>query len=80
MRFGARARARCRGCFASRSETAGSGRHLLSLLTELRALEKQAAEELGQWGEKCEPAGDGAPAPTSVKVTFVRPLDALSDA
>ena len=53
---------------------------LLSLLAELRAHKKQAAEELGQWSEKREPAGDGTAAPTSLTVTFVRPGDALSHA
>ena len=55
---------------------------LVALLAELRALEKQAAEELGQWTERREPAGDGtgAGAPTSVTVTFVRPGEELSDA
>ena len=46
---------------------------LLSLLSELRALEKQAAEELGQWTEKRERPGDGTTAPTSITVTFVTP-------
>ena len=31
----------------------------MSLLAELRAHEKQPAEELGQWSEKREAAGDG---------------------
>ena len=55
-------------------------RGLLSLLGEVWAHEKQAAEELGQWCEKREPAADGTAAPTSITVTFVRPSDALSDA
>ena len=46
---------------------------LLSLLSELRALEKQAAEELGEWTEKRERPGDGTTAPTSITVTFVTP-------
>ena len=46
---------------------------LLSLLSELRAIEKQAAEELGQWREKREPVGNGAEALTSITVQFVRP-------
>ena len=29
-----------------------------ALLAELRAIEKQAAQELGQWGEKPEPPAD----------------------
>ena len=53
---------------------------LVSLLAELRAHEKQAAEELGQWSEKREPAGDGTVAPTSITVRFVGPGEALSDA
>ena len=44
---------------------------LLSLLSELRAIEKQAAEELGQWSEKREPTANGAEVPTSITVTFV---------
>jgi hypothetical protein len=46
---------------------------LLSLLSELRAIEKQAAEELGQWREKRESVGNGAEALTSLTVQFVRP-------
>ena len=34
----------------------------MSLLTELRALEKQAAEELEQWSEKRKPTTDDAAA------------------
>ena len=52
---------------------------VLSLLTELRALEKQATEELGQRSEKREPAEDGAGAPTSITITFVRPGEAPQD-
>jgi hypothetical protein len=43
----------------------------LSLLSELRAIEKQAAEELGQWREKREPVGNGAEALPSITVQFV---------
>jgi hypothetical protein len=44
---------------------------LLSLLSELRAIEKQAAEELGQWREKREPTTNGAAPLTSITVQFV---------
>jgi hypothetical protein len=46
---------------------------LLFLLSELRAIEKQAAEELGQWREKRELTANGAEALTSITVQFVRP-------
>lgn len=44
---------------------------LLSLLSELRAHERQAAEELGQWSEKREPTTNRAAAPTSITIQFV---------
>jgi hypothetical protein len=46
---------------------------LLSVLSELRAIEKQAAEELGQWREKRALTVNGAQALTSITVQFVRP-------
>ena len=45
----------------------------LSLLSELRGHEKQAAEVTWQWIEKREPAGDRTAAPTSITITFVTP-------
>ena len=44
---------------------------LLSLLSELRAIEKQAAEELGQWSEKREATTNGAAPLTAITVQFV---------
>jgi hypothetical protein len=47
-----------------------------SLLAELRAHEKQAAEELGQWSEKRELTGDALQ--NEITIRFIRPGDALS--
>jgi len=46
---------------------------LISLYSQLLAIEKQAAEELGQWTEKREPAGGAAPL-TSIKPWLVGPF------
>lgn len=43
------------------------------LLEELRAHEKQAAEELGQWTEKREFSSEEGGPLTSITVTFVKP-------
>lgn len=49
------------------------------LLAELRQIEKQAAQELGQWVEKGELSGkDGSPLLNSLEVRFVRPGDTPS--
>jgi hypothetical protein len=47
------------------------------ILAELRAREKQFAEELGQWSEKREPTTNGAAALTSITAEFVRPGEML---
>jgi hypothetical protein len=46
------------------------------LLAELRAHEKQAAEELGQWSEKRELTGDALQ--NEITIRFIRPGEALS--
>ena len=43
----------------------------IRILAELRAHEKQAAEELGQWSEKRDLTSDGTEALNSITVTFV---------
>jgi hypothetical protein len=43
---------------------------VIALLGELRAHERQAAEELGQWTEKRELTGKNG-GPLEIKVTFV---------
>jgi hypothetical protein len=45
------------------------------LLAELRNHEKQAAEELGQWGEKRQLTGECGEPLTSITVTFVDAKD-----
>jgi len=45
---------------------------LVALLGELRAHEKHAAEQLGQWTEKKEFAGAGG-GPLAIEVNFVKP-------
>src|SRR5450432_4730881 len=60
---------RYQGALAMPVYTVDTG--LLSLLSELRAIEKQAAEELGQWREKRALTVNGAEALTSITVQFV---------
>jgi hypothetical protein len=48
---------------------------IISLLAELRNHEKQAAEELGQWGEKQPLTSEGVEPLTSITVTFVDAKD-----
>jgi hypothetical protein len=47
-----------------------------SLLAELRAHEKQAAEELGQWTENLELTGEALE--NEITIRFIRPGESLS--